>query len=192
MNLVSLPPNSGQSWRGTYQTTIWVRVLDADGVVLSERTLALYVYFRSSGVSAPLTLLTLERYPAADNIVVPWPYNPNTTQTINVGAVSFVSNESRNKYSIRFYPGGVNPSSFFEFIHTTQPSSRIQFRITLPGRNTTEYSSIFTLPLLYAQTDSNGNWSERIEIAIRNVNYNNAMVRSGSYKSIIMVELISN
>ncbi len=192
MNLNTLPPNSGQSWRGTYHTPMLVRVLDADGVVLSERTLALYAYFRSSGVSAPLTLLTLERYPAADTIVVPWPYNSATTQTINVGAVNFLSNELRYTYSIRFYPGGLNPSSLFEFIHTTQPSSRIQFKMTLPGRTTTEYSSSFTIPLLYTQTDSNGNWTERIEIAIRNLNYNNAMVRAGSYKSIIMVELITN
>jgi len=192
MNINTLPPNSGQQWRGTYHTPFQIRVLDADGVVLSERTLALYVYFRRSGVSAPLTLLTLERYTAADNIVVPWPYNPNTAQLINVGAVNFLSNEAQHAYSVRFYPGGANASSSFELIHTTQPNSRIQFEVNLPNRSTTDYLQSFTTPLLYTTTDANGNWQERIEIAIRDVNYNNAMVRSGSYKSIVMVELIIN
>lgn len=192
MNINSLPPNSGQQWRGTYYTPFQIRVLDADGIVLAERTLALYVFFRTIGGGAPLTLLTLERYPAADNIVVPWPYNPATTQTINVGAVNFLSNEAQHTYSVRFYPGGANASSLFELIHATQLSSRIQYKVTLPGRTATEYLQAFTTPLLYTTTDANGNWQERIEIAIRDVNYHDAMVRSGSYKSIVMVELIIN
>ena len=192
MNIDTLPPNSGQQWRGTYHTPFQIKVLDADGVVLLERTLLLYVFFRTIGGGAPLSLLTLERYPAADNIVVPWPYNPATSQTINVGAVNFISNELQHKYSIRLYPGGANASSLFELIHTTQPSSRIKYEVTLPSRNTTEYLQEFTIPLLYSTTDANGNWQERIEIAIRDVNYHNAMVRTGSYKSIIMIELIIN
>lgn len=192
MNIDSLPPNSGQQWRGTYYTPFQIRVLDADNVVLLERTLMLYVYFRSIGGNNPFTLLSVERYPAADNIVVPWPYNANTTQQINVGAVNFLSNEAQQTYRLRFYPGGANASASFELIHTTQPSSRIQYEVTLPGRTTTDYLQAFTTPLLYTTTDANGNWQERIEIAIRDVNYSNHMVRSGSYRSIIMVELIIN
>ena len=187
MDVTSLPPNSGQSWRGTYYFPLQIQIYDIDGNVLAEKTLQMTVFFRNKDIPVPpVTNLLVEQYVAADHIPVPYPYQAGLP-VIAVGGIQFQSNEEYNKYRLRISP--VDQTKF-QFNHTNpNVGGTIMYRVTIPGRTVVSYEESFTFNLDYK--GSIGNWYDFLEVGVRDVNYNNSNGPAGSYSSSIRIELIS-
>lgn len=186
MDVVALPPNSGQSYRGDYYFPLEIQIIDNDGFVLDIKTLQMTMFFRTPSVPvAPVTTFTLERYPAADAITTPYPYLGTTPMT-PVGKVSFQSNEEYNKYRVRISPVG---QPLFQFSNTNPNRvGTIPYLVSVPGR-TTSYSNTFEVRLDYKGVI--GSWYDEFDIGVSNVNYSNSKNTTGLYVSTLLIELIS-
>ena len=187
MDITTLPPNSGQQWRGTYYFPLQIQILDIDGYVLAERTLQMMIFFRSQTTPvAPITTLSVEQYPAADHIPVSYPFQSGLP-VIKVGGINFQSNEPYNKYRLKISPVG---QTKFQFNHVNPlVGGVIRYRVTVPGRTGVGYEEAFFFNLDYK--GEIGNWYDFIEIGVRDVNYNNSNGPAGDYTSSIRIDLIT-
>ena len=187
MDITTLPSNSGQQWRGTYYFPLQIQILDIDGYVVAERTLQMMIFFRSQTTAVtPLTTFSVEQYLAADHIPVSYPFQSGLP-VIEVGGVTFQSNEMYNKYRLMISPVG---QTKFQFNHVNPlVGGVIRYRVTIPGRTILSYEEAFYFNLDYQGTI--GYWYDFLKIGVRDVNYNNSNGPTGDYTSSIRIDLIT-
>lgn len=187
MDIITLPPNSGVWWRGTYYLPLEIQVCDIDGYVLAEKTLQMMVYFRDKDDPViPHTNISVERYPVASQVPVPYPYQPGIP-VIEVGAIHFQSNEEYNKYRLRISP---LDHTKFQFNHTNpNAGGTIMYGVTIPGRTVVSYEESFNFNFDYK--GNIGNWYDSLVVGVRDVNYNNSNGPTGAYTSSIRIELVA-
>jgi hypothetical protein len=190
---LTVPPMSGsdEGYEGTYTTYFRIQVFTSDMQLVAEDIMVLIVYYISpSGTPGEpvFTNLFLQPYPAADNVDIPLMQSNATSLT--VGEVTFMSNDSSNdsSYALIISPS-VNPEIGFAFYRGSGTGPPVKYKVHIPGR-TTPSALTFTSPV--PDKALTGYWQDQIELAISNMNYNNAALAAGSYSSTIQVNLISD
>ncbi|MCK9288481.1 MAG: hypothetical protein PHU24_11370 [Sphaerochaetaceae bacterium] len=186
MDVVSLPSNSGQSYRGDYYFPLEIQIIDNDGFALNIKTLQMTIFFRTQDVPVdPVTTLTVERYPIAEAITVSYPYL-GSAPMVTVGRADFQSNEDYNEYRVRISPVG---QPLFQFSNTNPSiNGTIPYLLSIPGR-TASSDSAFDFSLEYK--GEIGSWYDSFDIGVSNVNYTNVRSAAGAYTSTINIELIT-
>ncbi len=189
---LTVPPKSGSDagYEGTYTTYFRIQVYTTDMQLVAEDIMVLVVYYKSpSGDPGnPIfTNLFLQRYASADNIDIQ--AMQQSPSSLTVGEVTFMSNDSSNSssYSLIISPS-INPTIGFAFYRTSGTAPPIKYKVHIPGR-TTPSALEFTSQV--PDKGLTGYWQDQIELAISNMNYNNASLAAGSYSSTIQVNLIS-
>ena len=186
IDLLSQLPN-GTPWRGDYYFPLHIEIIDRDGYVLEDKTLHMVVHLRErDNAVTPMTTLVIDQYPAAQEIPFRYPYQSGLP-AIKVGGINFQSNEAYDKYKLRISP--VGPTEF-QFNHSNpNVGGAIKYKVTIPGRTALSYTQAFDFNLDY--TGQIGNWYDFLEVAVRDVNYNNIRGFAGTYTSTIRIDLVS-
>lgn len=187
VDITSLPHDSGRDERGNYYFPLQVQIIDMDGNVIAEQTFQLMVYFISKDTAIdPITLVTIDQYAAAQEIPFVYPFQSGLP-AIKVGGVNFQSNEEYDKCRLRISPVG---QTLFQFNHANlNLGGAIMYRVTIPGRTVLAYDQAFECDFEYKGTV--GDWYDFLEIAVRDVNYNNYQGIAGGYASTIRIDLVS-
>ncbi|PKL13874.1 MAG: hypothetical protein CVV52_04135 [Spirochaetae bacterium HGW-Spirochaetae-8] len=185
------PMHGGGNGRfGTYTTQIVFNVYDKEHALLAKKCydFILYNKFRGDGNSDFYSVLLIERYPTASDIDIEY-LQQHSSEKLDVGAVTFVSNETCGMYYLNFSPSP-DSSNPFCFVNEATPSCTIPYKVVDPLDSSISRSHQFDLALPY--TPDGTGWRDRLEIAIRNANYTNIIPRAGCYRSVIKIELRNN
>lgn len=194
---LTVPPMTGDptGYEGTYTTFFRFRVYadygTPDQVLLQEELMNILVYFISPTSPPPgqtvFTNILVQRYASADGIDVAT--LQQNQSSLNVGAVTFSSNDSRNNisYAIRMSPAENPLTGNFAFYKEDGIGNAIPYKVHAPSR-TLPSATAFTLPA--PAKGPADYWQDYFELAISNMNYTNVLYTAGSYQSGIKIELI--
>ena len=185
------PRHGGGNGRfGTYTTQIVFDVFDKEHALLAQKTydFILYNKYRNGNETDDYSVLLIERYQTAGNIDIEY-LQQHSSEKLDVGAVTFVSNETCGMYYLNFSPSPDSTCPFC-FVNEAVPSCTIPYKVVDPLNSSISHSHQFDLALPY--TPDGIGWRDRLELAIRNANYTNITPRVGHYRSVIQIELRNN
>lgn len=185
-------PLADASYYGTYAVPLHFEVFDKDGELLTSNTYSIIAHYRekSRPGNQAVHLFLVEQFPTAEGIdVVYLQQHPYTV--LPVGAATFLSTDwKRNtSYRIDISP---HPSQgpIFQFVKTDGQGDTIPYKVTIPGVLTASHTQTFTVPV--TNRGPSGYWQERIEVGIRDVNYDDKPLKGGHYVSTIVISLFQN
>ena len=190
---ISLPTSNHEYYKGSYTSPLKMEIYAEYGtenqVKLAQGTYTVSVYYKKKSNDPQIeTSLEVVKYQNAENIDAHYVTQPGNT--INVGSVSFTSNDKKksNSYSIKISPKIDPLVGKFLFIHENN-SSTFPYKVHVPGRT---IPSLYTFEVQVPSPIGNTTWNDFFEIGISGVTFPQENLLAGEYSSTIVIELEKN